>query len=334
MLLTNSYVVVISLDFSKAFDTVRHSTLLEKLAKLDMPVNAFNWLVDFFSGHSHCTVYQGQTSALKEITASVIQGSGLGPASYVVNAGDLTTVTPGNQFIKFADDTYLVIPASNVDSRSIEVHNIETWAMTNNLTLNRSKSTEIVFIDPKKKRQCQPPTTLPGIIRETSVKILGVNITNGLSASEHVRGVVSNSAQTLYALKVLRAHGMCDTALQAIFRSVIVTKLLYASSAWSGFIREADRQRVDAFLLRSKRCGYCPMNLPSFEELCKTSDEQLFNKVIDNKQHLLYNLLPAQTVASQNYQLRKRQHNRQLPKRTGHLTDSNFVTRMLYADIY
>jgi len=48
--------------------------------------------------------------------------------------------------------------------------------------------------------------------------ILSVNITNGLSASEHVRGVISNSAQTLYALKVLRAHGMCecDTALQTV----------------------------------------------------------------------------------------------------------------------
>ena len=206
--------------------------------------------------------------------------------------------------------------------------------MTNNLKLNRSKSTEIVFIDPKKKRQCQTPTTLQGIFRETSVKILGVNITNGLSASEHVRGVVSNSAQTIYALKVLRAHGMCDTALQAILRSVIVTKLLYASSAWSGFIKEADRQRVDALLLRSKRCVYCPTNLPSFKELCKTSDEQFFNEVIDNKHHLLSNLLPAQTVASQNYHLRKTQHNRQLPKRTGHLMDSKLRLRMSYADIY
>jgi len=52
----------------------------------------------------------------------------------------------------------------------------------------------------------------------------------------------------------------------------------------------------------------CPMNLPSFEELCKTSDEQLLFKFIDNKQHLLYNLLPAQTVVSPNYHLRKRQH--------------------------
>jgi hypothetical protein len=94
LLTSNPFVTVISLDFSKAFDTVRHSTLLEKLALLDMPANAYNWLVDFFSGHSHCTVYRGQTSALKDITASIIQGSGIGPASYVANASDLKAVTP------------------------------------------------------------------------------------------------------------------------------------------------------------------------------------------------------------------------------------------------
>lgn len=206
--------------------------------------------------------------------------------------------------------------------------------MMNNLALNRSKSKVIIFIDPKRKRKFLLPSSLPGIARETSVKILGVTITDGLSASAHVRGVTSNSAQTLYALRVLRAHGMCDTALHIIFRSVIVAKLLYASSAWSGFIKVADRQRVDAFLLRSKRSGYCPPDLPSFDELCKMSDEQLFHNVINNSHHLLSDLLPPTTVASQHYHLRKRTHSRQLPEHSGHLTDSNFVIRMLYSDIY
>jgi len=321
------------LDFSKAFDTVRHSTLLEKLAQLDMPVNAYNWLVDFFSGHSHRTVYRGQTSTLKDITASIIQGSGIGPASYVANASDLKAVTPENLLCKFADDTYLVIPASNVDSRSVEVDNIETWARTNNLTLNRAKSKEIVFVDTKRKRQVAPPP-LPEIVRVTSLKILGVTVTNGLSASDHVRDVISSCTQTLYALRVLRTHGMCDAALRAIYRSVVVAKLLYASSAWSGFIKATDRQRVEAFLGRSKRCGYCPPDLPSFEELLKTSDQQLFDKIQLNQQHLLYSLLPPPSLASQNYNIRPRAHKRQLPSHTGHITDCNFTTRMLFTDIY
>ena len=42
MLITNPFVVVIALDFSKAFDTVRHHTLLYKLAQMDIPNNVYN----------------------------------------------------------------------------------------------------------------------------------------------------------------------------------------------------------------------------------------------------------------------------------------------------
>jgi len=63
MLLYN--VIVISLDFSKASDSVRHCTLLDKIAKLDIPAHVYNWLAEFFIEHSHCTVYNDQTATLK-----------------------------------------------------------------------------------------------------------------------------------------------------------------------------------------------------------------------------------------------------------------------------
>ena len=147
---------------------------MEKLAHLHLPDYVYNWLADFFTGHSHCTVYHGQASTLKSIIASIIQGSGIGPAVYVVNASDLKAVTPGNQLCKFADDTYLVIPASNVDSRATEIDNTETWARTNNLTLNRNKSKEIVFSDPRRRRKIEPPSPTTDIARVTSLKIIGV----------------------------------------------------------------------------------------------------------------------------------------------------------------
>ena len=52
------------------------------------------------------------------------------------------------------------------------------------------------------------------------------------------------------------------------------------------------------------------------------------------KNHVLYSLLPPPSIASQNYNLRPRTHTKQLPQHSGHLTDSNFTTRMLYTDIY
>ena len=70
------------------------------------------------------------------------------------------------------------------------------------------------------------------------------------------------------------------------------------------------------------------------DELLKVSDEQLFGKIIHNRHHLLHNHLPPPTAASQNYDLRPRIHNRQLPDRSGYLTDCNFFTRLLYNHIY
>jgi len=87
LLLTNPYVAVISLDFSKAFNMVRHSTLVNKLAELDLPEYLDNWLVAFLSQHTHCTDYNGQRSSMNKITASIIEGSGIGPATYVVSVG-------------------------------------------------------------------------------------------------------------------------------------------------------------------------------------------------------------------------------------------------------
>ena len=50
--------------------------------------------------------------------------------------------------MKFADDIYLVIPAANVQSRTAEIAQVENWAAEKNLSLNRSKSVEIVFVSP------------------------------------------------------------------------------------------------------------------------------------------------------------------------------------------
>jgi len=53
MLSTNSFVYVIALDFSKAFDSVRHSTLMDKMAQLVMPDQVYNWIRDFFYERYH-----------------------------------------------------------------------------------------------------------------------------------------------------------------------------------------------------------------------------------------------------------------------------------------
>ena len=179
------------------------------------------------------------------------------------------------------------------------------------------------------------PPPLPGITRVDSLRKLGVTLTRRLSASEHIRRVISDCSQSLYALRVLRNHGLTEVGLYTVFRSVVVAKILYACSAWSGFITASDRHRVDAFLRRSKRCGFCQPDLPSFDQLVEDYEDRLFNKLCNNNGHTLHYLLPPPNTATEHYNLRSASsHNRLLPTRTGHFTDANFITRSLYKDSY
>jgi len=92
--------------FSKAFDSVPHAAVLNKYSHLNIPDNIYNWVVSFFQDHSHNTRFGNQVSALTAISASIIQGSVIGPISYVITASDLQPVSQRNFILKYADDTY------------------------------------------------------------------------------------------------------------------------------------------------------------------------------------------------------------------------------------
>ena len=132
----------------------------------------------------------------------------------------------------------------------------------------------------------------------------------GLAASDHIRRVVSESAQTLYALRVLRHHGLSDVGLQELTGSVpgscSVKTDVYASTAWRRFVTASDIQRVDAFLRRSLYCSFCPSHLPDFCEQLAECDDRLFNGIRNNPQHPAQPCIPPPSTASQNYDLRPR----------------------------
>jgi len=85
------------------------------------------------------------------------------------------------------------------------------------------------------------------------------------------------------------------------------------------------------FTLRQRMLvgGHTP-DMPDFSQLLEVADDQLFN----NPHHTLYQLLPPQSAASQNYNLRRCIHDRQLHEHEGHLSDCNFITRLLYKNSY
>ena len=96
LLQNHEYVHWIGLDFSKAFDSVRHFTLIQKLSQFPIPSCVHNWLIEYLDTRQHCTKYNSIISTFLQINASFVQGSRIGPIAYVYNASDLHALFPEN----------------------------------------------------------------------------------------------------------------------------------------------------------------------------------------------------------------------------------------------
>ena len=75
----NEYVIGIFLDFSKAFDTVDHDILLQKLSMYGIRGNALSWFQSYLDNRKQSVSYTGAKSDIKTVKCGVPQGSILGP---------------------------------------------------------------------------------------------------------------------------------------------------------------------------------------------------------------------------------------------------------------
>ena len=73
------------------------------------------------------------------INASIVQGSGIGPFMYVINASDLHARHILDLLNKYADDSYLIVPSVNSQLVQEELDHISKWAANNNLALKSLK---------------------------------------------------------------------------------------------------------------------------------------------------------------------------------------------------
>ena len=147
----------------------------------------------------------------------------------------------------------------------------------------------------------------PGIERVNSMKVRGVTLQSNFRMDAHISEVISGCSSSLYALRVLRNHGLPPQALHEVCRASTMARLMYASPAWWGFTNACERDRLEGFIRKTKRFGYLPQNAPTAEHLSHCADVTLFKTVTTNKYHVLHDLLPA--IRTNVHNLRPRSHN-------------------------
>src|SRR6218665_3281580 len=85
------------------------------------------------------------------------------------------------------------------------IYHISAWAINNNLKLNVNKSRELIIHG---RARFDPPPPIPGVSRVEVLPVLGVVLSGDLSVGHHLTETLGSCSRSLYAVRILKAHGL------------------------------------------------------------------------------------------------------------------------------
>jgi len=229
-------------DFAKAFDSVCHSKLIQKLEKYGIKGSLLQWIASFLSDRSHQTRVGNSLSDTAQITSGVIQGSCLGPLLFLLYINDLPDIFDEGITIKlYADDVklYYRITAESIDSLSSiqeQLQKLAKWAQDWQLPISYSKC-NLINLGCKAVKEHKPPLALGGQTLQCveHVSDLGVTIDSKLKFSTHVANICCKAHRR--ANLILRCFMSRDiSSLITAFNVYVRPILEYCSVVWNPYL--------------------------------------------------------------------------------------------------
>ena len=206
----NQTALLLLIDFSKAFDTISHDILLDKLKHYGIRGKAHEWFTSYLSNRIQYVSIENKKSSPRGIRHGVPQGSILGPLLFILYINDLPNISNKVKFILYADDANIIITA-DTEAEVISIFeslsaDILKWVNINGLFLNLKKTNYMIFT---RKRHSILDTYVPyiggkKIERKPVARFLGVLIDEKLTWTYHIAALKAKMSRyigTLYKLK-------------------------------------------------------------------------------------------------------------------------------------
>ena len=293
----NSYVRMLFIDFSSAFNTIIPSKLITKLSDLGIDTSLCNWILDFLSNRPQSVRIDNHTSSTLILNTGVPQGCVLSPLLYSLFTFDCTPVYGSNTIVKFADDTTVIGLISNNDESAYreEVKHLAEWCASNNLDLNTKKTKELI-VDFRKNGGTHTPIHINGteVERVTSFKFLGVHISEDLSWTLNTSTLVKKAHQRLFFLRRLKKAQLSPQILINFYRCTIESILTYCISVWYGNCSVAERKTLQRVVKTAQRIT--GSSLPTIEAVHSKRCLRRARSIVKDSSHpshRLFALLPS-----------------------------------------
>ena len=248
-------------DFTKAFDSVPHKALIEKLQAIGLDGFLVQWITDYLTNRKQCVVVGGATSEFVPVVSGVPQGSVLGPLLFLIYINGIAELplSPGSKLVIYADDVLLYRPirqASDFQLLQQDVDALGIWADNNYLTFNPSKCKAMVFSSRRQPVPFPANFSLNGFLLEVvdSVKYLGLSISSDLSWTNHINSITSK-ARKLVGLLFRQFYRCADTdVIRKLYIAIVRPHLEYASQVWDPYLLK-DQQTLES--VQKFACRVC-----------------------------------------------------------------------------
>ena len=248
----NEVSLLLLIDFSKAFDMVDHTILLEKLAHYGIRGVAHDWLKSYLTDRQQFVSVNGSNSGKKALNFGVPQGSILGPLLFIIYINDLPNISKIAKFIMYADDANIIITGKSIAEVS-EIFNdlsaaLLNWVDSNGLKLNIGKTNYMIFSRQKVDIPRGMFIANEKIERKHEARFLGVIMDDKLAFSTHIQTLKSKMSR--YVGVMYRLKWLVPTKIMLqIYHSFIQSHLNFCSLVW-GFTAKSN---IDSLFSSQKK---------------------------------------------------------------------------------
>ena len=200
----NNSVQAIYLDISKAFDSVNHSLLLNKLTQYGINANLINLFRNYLNNRQVIVKFEDGLSQPFIMTSGIPQGSNLSTLLFLIYINDIKISIIYSNFLLFIDDLKLFTELTNSNSLSLlqrDLSRIVQWSHKNDLDFNLSKCMAMLFAKSNPVTDYQIEISNIFIQNVNIVKDVSIIYQNNLKFNKHIESIISKAKRKLNYIK-------------------------------------------------------------------------------------------------------------------------------------